>query len=80
MKKGAVPMGTTKLIVIKTFDNELDAEVAKQHLHSRGIQAIVSKDDCGGQQPWLQQQLGVDLKVSEADVGRAEQVLKAMMV
>ncbi len=73
-------MATPKLNVVRTFNNEIDAEVAKQHLRSHGIRAILRKDDCGGQQPWLQQQLGVDLEVSEADVVRAEEVLKAMKV
>ncbi len=73
-------MDTKKLVPLKTFDNELDADVAKQHLLSHGIQAVVTKDDCGGMRPWMQQHQGVVLQVFEADSTKASKVLKAMRV
>ena len=71
-------MDNRKLISIKTFANEIDAEVAKQHLRSHGIDARVSKDDCGGMRPWLQGQQGVDLQVFENESDKANKILKAM--
>ena len=71
-------MDKSKLVTIKTFNNELDADIAKQHLQSHGIEAIVSKDDCGGMRPWLQGQQGVDLQVFENDSAKANKILQAM--
>jgi hypothetical protein len=71
-------MDERKLVSIKTFDNEIDAEVAKQHLQSHGIDAMVSKDDCGGMRPWLQQRQGVFLQVFERDSRKANKILHAM--
>jgi hypothetical protein len=65
-------------VSIKIFDNELDAEVAKQHLLSHGIDATVTKDDCGGMRPWLQERQGVSLQVLEQDSIKASKILKAM--
>jgi hypothetical protein len=71
-------MDNRKLVSIETFNNELDAEVAKQHLQSHGIDAMVSKDDCGGMRPWLQERQGVVLQVFENDSAKADKILKAM--
>jgi hypothetical protein len=71
-------MDNRKLVLIKTFANEIDAEVAKQHLQSHGIDARVSKDDCGGMRPWLQGQQGVVLQVFENESDKANKILKAM--
>ncbi len=71
-------MDTSRFVPLKTFDNDLEAEAAKQHLQSHGIQALITKDDSGGMYPWLQQRQGVLLQVFEADLARAEKVMKAM--
>ncbi len=73
-------MDNRKLITIKSFSSELDAEVARQHLQSHGIDATVSKDDSGGARPWLQAIQGVFLQVLEKDSAKAEKILKAMKV
>jgi len=73
-------MDNRKLVTIETFVNELDAEVAKQHLQSHGIDAMISKDDCGGMRPWLQQQQGVVLQVFENDSAKAIKILIAMKI
>ena len=67
-----------ELVSIKTYGNELDAQVAKQHLESHGIEALITKDDCGGMRPWLQYRQGITLQVFERDVQEANTVLKAM--
>ncbi len=73
-------MDDRRLISVRTFSNELDAEVARQHLKSHGIEATVSKDDCGGMRPWLQERQGVVLRVFETDLEKANKVLNAMKV
>jgi hypothetical protein len=71
-------MDNRKIVSIKTFDNEIDAKVAKQHLQSHGLDAMVSKDDCGGMRPWLQERHGVFLQVFEQDSSKANKILRAM--
>lgn len=44
-------MDTTRIVTIRSFSNEMDAEIARQHLESAGIEAFVRKDDYGGMQP-----------------------------
>ncbi len=73
-------MDTSRLVPLKIFDNELDADVARQHLQSHGIQAVITKDDSGGMRPWLQQRHGVLLQVLKADSAKAKKVLNAMRI
>ena len=73
-------MDTTRLVSIRSFASEMDAEIARQHLESAGIQAFVRKDDQGGMQPWLQTAQGVFLQVHEKDKQKAEEVLSVRMV
>jgi hypothetical protein len=55
------------VVVLKTFDNEIDAGMAQQVLHGAGVSAFVFKDDAGGMEPHLQLTTGVRLVVSRAD-------------
>jgi hypothetical protein len=71
-------MDERRLVTIKTFNYERDAEAAKQHLQTHGIDAMISKDDCGGMRPWLQQRQGVFLQVFDCDSGNANKILHAM--
>lgn len=61
--------------LLRVFGNDMDAQVARTKLESEGIQALVSSDDCGGTQPFLQLTNGVRLMVDEKDLERSEQVL-----
>ena len=63
-------------IVIKTFSNETDAEMAHQVLEESGLRAFVFKDDAGGMEPHLQRTGGVRLLVIRADAERARQILQ----
>jgi hypothetical protein len=62
-------------VVINTFDNEAEAEMAQQMLQDAGVRAFVLKDDAGGMEPQLQLTGGVRLVVSHADAERARQLL-----
>lgn len=65
-----------EVVVLKTFNNEIDAEMAQQVLHEAGVTAFVFKDDAGGMEPQLQQTNGVRLVVNRADAQHAQKMLK----
>jgi Putative prokaryotic signal transducing protein len=64
-----------EVIVLKIFNNEIDATMAQQLLQEAGVHAFVSKDDAGGMEPHLQRTIGVRLVVRRADSKRAHQIL-----
>ena len=66
-----------QVVVLKTFNNEIEAAMAQQVLQEAGMTAFVSKDDAGGMEPQLQQTNGVRLIVSSVDARRAHKLLKA---
>lgn len=63
-------------VVIKTFSNETDAEMAHQVLQESGVRSFVFKDDAGGMEPHLQLTGGVRLVVTRSDAERARQILQ----
>jgi len=69
-------MDTTRLVTIRPYANEVDAEIARQHLESHSVEAFVRKDDC--MRPWLQGIQGVFLEVLDSDKENAENILNAM--
>jgi hypothetical protein len=73
-------MDRSHLKTVRTFPNDIEADVARQHLESAGITAFVRKDDYGGFQPALQMARGVILQVLEEDIEAAEEVLKSLEI
>ena len=71
-------MDKTRLVIIQTFSNEINAEIAKQKLASSGIDSFISKDDDGGMFPSLQQTLSVKLEVLDSDRTKAEKILQSL--
>jgi hypothetical protein len=65
-------------IVLETFANRMEAEMAAGWLESEGIEALVMADDAGGAYPMLQFVRGVRLMVAAADEGPAREILAAM--
>lgn len=65
-----------EVVVLKTFNNEIEAGMAQQVLHEAGMTAFVFKDDAGGMEPQLQRANGVRLVVSRFDARRAHKLLK----
>ncbi len=63
-------------VVVGEFRNEIDAEIAKGHLESEGVEAFIIKDDGGGTFPSLQTTEGVKLLVAEIDEEEARTILK----
>lgn len=68
------PMSESKLVVIETFFNRLDAELAGSVLTAAGIDAVVSPDDAGGAYAGVTT-FAVRLLVREEDAERAKTVL-----
>ena len=71
-------MDRSNLVTVRTFPNEIEADIARQHLESAGIMAFVRKDDYGGFQPALQMVRGVLLQVLEEDLQAADEVLVSL--
>ena len=65
-----------EVVVLKTFNNEIEAGMAQQVLQEAGMTAFVFKDDAGGMEPQLQRTNGVRLVVTRADSQRAHKMLK----
>ena len=65
-----------EVVVLKTFNNEIEACMAQQVLQEAGMQAFVFKDDAGGMEPQLQRTNGVRLIVNGVDAHRAHKLLK----
>jgi hypothetical protein len=66
-----------KQIIIANYENEIDAEIAKGHLESSGIQASVIKDDGGSMLPSMQITEGAQLVVNETQSEKAKKILQA---
>jgi hypothetical protein len=68
-------MPDSDLVVVGTFLNQIDAEVAKSALDAADIAALVRADDAGGMRPhmWVG---GVELLVREEDAARAREILQ----
>ncbi len=67
-----------EITVIKMFDNEMDAVIARQVLEESGVRAFVFKDDAGGMEPHLQRTSGVRLVINRADAERAHEILQTL--
>jgi len=65
-------------IVLETFSNRIEAEMAAGLLEAEGIEAMVRADDAGGAYPMLQFVRGVRLMVAQEDEARAREILAAM--
>jgi hypothetical protein len=65
-----------ELVVVRTFQNELEAQLAKGRLESAGIESMISCDDCAGLQPQLQYIYGVKLLVFDYDLAEAREILE----
>jgi hypothetical protein len=65
-------------VVLETFPNRIEAEMAQGILEGEGIEAVIMADDAGGTYPMLQFIRGVKLMVAAEDKARAQEILAAM--
>jgi len=68
-------MDDQKLVAVATYPNKIDAELAQGALEAADIDALVSADDAGGQQPGLWVGKGVRVLVRAEDAERAKEIL-----
>ena len=61
--------------VLRTFANELEAQLAQAVLDAHGIPSAVIRDDAGGAMPWLQLLHPVRLLVRGEDAAEAARLL-----
>jgi hypothetical protein len=71
---GACAVLDTDLVVIRTYPNSIEAELAMSALEAAGIHVLIRRDDGGGMQPalWLS---GVKVLVRSEDAAAAADVL-----
>ena len=63
------------LVVVRSFTDRVEAELARTALEAAGIEAIVRSDDAEGLQPGLTFSNGAQLIVRAEDVASARDVL-----
>jgi hypothetical protein len=68
-------MSDTELVVVRTFNDRIEAELAQSALEAAGIESMVRGDDAGGLQPSLWTSEGVDVLVREEDAADAREIL-----
>ena len=65
-------------VVLQTFYNRIEAEMAQGILEAEGIETMIMADDAGGTYPMLQFLRGVKLMVAAEEKHRAQEILTAM--
>jgi len=66
-------MSDSNLVVVHTFNNRAEADLAKSALEAAGIDAMVQADDGGGMRPaiaWAGSGMHILVRVEDADVAR----------
>ncbi len=71
-------MKNEETVVLRTFTQEVDAEIARGHLESQGITSAVIRYDLGGLTPLRNKVYGFRLVVVRGDQQEAEETLRAM--
>ena len=66
-----------EIVVLRVFDNEIDARMAQTLLKGAGVATFIFKDDGGGMEPHLQRTIGVRLVLNSADAAQAQAILQA---
>lgn len=67
-----------KLIVIRTFNKRIEAEIAQGALKAQGVESIIQADDEGGLDPFpfKPTAMPVRLLINQQDEDKAEKILK----
>lgn len=64
------------MAIVRTFSNEIEAEMAMSALEAAGIESAMKRDDCGGVQPAMGLTGGVQVIVDDEDLEVATEVLE----
>ena len=68
-------MSGDDLVVLDTFTNHIQADLARSALDAMGIESMVRADDAGGEQPGLWIGDGVQILVRARDAELAKMVI-----
>ena len=68
--------GDHALVVIRSFGDRFEADLAQSALEAAGIESIVRSDDAGGMRPALTFANGAELMVRTEDAERADEILR----
>ena len=68
-------MSADDLVIVSTFNNHIQADLARSALDAMGIESMVRADDAGGEQPGLWVGEGVQILVRERDAELAKMVI-----
>jgi hypothetical protein len=70
-------MTESDLVIVGSFANRIEAEVAQGALHAAGIESVITADDAGGQYAALAfTGSGVRVSVCSGDREQAEEILR----
>ena len=67
-------MNEPELVVVATFLNQIEADIARSALEAADIESMISADDAGGLRPALRMS-GIRLLVRAEDAKRASELL-----
>ena len=70
-------MKADDLVVVRTFNTAIDAELAKSALDAAEVDSFIQLDDAGGMRPHLVFAQGARLIVRAEDAERATSILEA---
>jgi len=73
--KAEATMPTDDLVVLATFPNRIEADLAQSALTAGGVDSIVHADDAGGEQPGLWVGEGVQLLVRASEAEFAKEIM-----
>ncbi len=62
-------------VLVTTYSNQVDAELAQAALEAAGIDSFLKYEDTGGMMPVLQQSEGVQLLVDPENLEEAKNIL-----
>lgn len=69
------PMSDSDLVVVRTFSDRIEAEIARSALEAAGIESMLRTDDAGGLRPHMSLANGVGVVVRAEDASAAAEVL-----
>jgi hypothetical protein len=65
------------LVVVRIYNNKLDADLARITLKAAGIESLIRGDDYGGTAPHLSFIRGIEILVRSDDAEDADAILRA---
>jgi hypothetical protein len=69
-------MSDAQFVVVSSFNDRFEAELAQSALEAAGIESMVRSDDAGGMRPAMAFSNGAELIVHREDAERAAEILR----